>query len=112
MSSQFLVLGAAAWFLAVNALTIRAYRFDKLCAEHGVERTPEADLLGWVWLGGGPGAWWAMHRFRHKTRKQSFRRRFNAVVATQAGLAALAAVLVWTGLGKALLLWAVSLAAT
>lgn len=65
-------LAALAFLLAVNAWVIRCFRVDKLCAVRGHPRISEARLLFLAAIGGSPGAFFARHRFRHKTRKQPF----------------------------------------
>lgn len=76
------------WWLAIaNAIAVVAFGVDKLAARLQRRRLREAWLL-WTMLGGGcVGGWAAMHLFRHKTQKASFRR---WAVAATAGCAALA----------------------
>lgn len=66
--------------LAVNAVTVVLFAWDKFCAMRRWRRVPEATLIGWTFATGCIGAWCAMSLFRHKTTKTSFRRR--ALVAT------------------------------
>jgi uncharacterized membrane protein YsdA (DUF1294 family) len=47
----------------------------------GYRRVPERTLLFVSLIGGWPGAWWASQRFRHKTKKRSFRIQFWIAVA-------------------------------
>ncbi len=54
--------------------------FDKLRAERGLWRIPEATLLGWAFLGGAVGGKLAQKLFRHKTRKQPFAGQLNSLV--------------------------------
>ena len=64
--------------LLLNVLTYGLFAWDKRAAQRGGWRVPEATLLFCVALGGGIGAWRAMERFRHKTKKGSFRIAFYA----------------------------------
>lgn len=91
------MLAAAVYILAVNVLTIAAFAIDKRRAERGLRRTPESDLLFLALAGGTPGAWLAMHLFRHKSSKRSFQRRLERVMIVQLIAAAFAAG--WTRLG-------------
>ena len=76
------------YLLLVNGLTFLVYRLDKRRAERGGRRIPERELLLWALAGGTPAAFLAMRRFRHKTKKTSFRVGLFGVLAVQA-------VLVW-----------------
>lgn len=71
------------WLLAVNVLTFVVYWFDKRRAEKGGRRVAERELLLWAIIGGSLGAFVAMQKFRHKTRKRWFKIAFWAVVAVQ-----------------------------
>ncbi len=68
------------YFLAVLPLLCLAsgtlYWYDKRQAKAGGRRIPEISLLTLDALGGWPGGWWAQQRFRHKTKKWSYRLRF------------------------------------
>ena len=57
------------------------YRKDKQCAEEGEWRIPEAQLHLVELSGGWPGAFLAQRKFRHKTRKVSFKIVFVMIVA-------------------------------
>ncbi len=59
--------------LAVNALTMLCFGWDKLRARAGKRRVPEARLLWLMALGGVLAGWAAMSLFRHKTSKTAFR---------------------------------------
>lgn len=71
--------------LLVNLWTILRFREDKRRAVAGARRIPEADLLVLALIGGTPGAFFARHRFRHKTRKQPFSTWLWLIAAIQAG---------------------------
>lgn len=75
-----------AWLLAVNSFGFLLYGADKFFARKGWRRVSEADLLLYTVVGGTVGTWLGMRAFRHKTRKQSFRRSFGIIVAIQAAL--------------------------
>ena len=72
--------------LLVNLWTILRFYQDKQRAIAGLRRIPEADLLGLALIGGTPGAFFARHKFRHKTRKQPFAQALNLIVLGQVGL--------------------------
>lgn len=59
--------------LAVNALTLLGFGWDKLLARTGKRRVREAHLLWLMALGGVLAGWVAMSLFRHKTSKAAFR---------------------------------------
>jgi len=79
---------AIAWLVAVNVFGFALYGADKLFAKRQWRRVSEADLLLYTVVGGTLGTWLGMRAFRHKTRKQSFRRSFAIVVAIQGALLA------------------------
>ena len=60
-------------FLAANGLGYLLIFLDKRRAQRGSWRIKEGTLLLPVVFGGGIGAFVAMNKFRHKTRKGSFR---------------------------------------
>ncbi|MEO1084791.1 MAG: DUF1294 domain-containing protein [Acidobacteriota bacterium] len=53
---------------------------DKNRARRGLHRTPEKVLNLVELLGGWPGSYLAQQRFRHKTIKPSYRKKFWAIV--------------------------------
>lgn len=69
--------------LAVNFITYGVFFLDKRAAQQRQPRVPEKALLLLSLAGGSAGAYYAMRRFRHKTKKQSFRALFGAVVVVQ-----------------------------
>lgn len=71
------------YLLAINAATVLAFWLDKHYARQSLRRIPESGLHALALIGGTPGAFYAMRKFRHKTRKRSFRARFWLVVAVQ-----------------------------
>ncbi len=60
-------------YLAASLLTFSMYAADKTAARKGASRTPEKTLHLLSLAGGWPGALAAQQKFRHKTRKRSFR---------------------------------------
>lgn len=66
--------------LALSVFTFFVYRSDKLRAEAGTWRIPEATLHLLAFLGGWPGALLAQRRFRHKTAKLPFQFIFWLIV--------------------------------
>lgn len=86
-----------AWLLAVNLFGFVLYGCDKQFAKRGWRRVSEADLLLYTLAGGTPGTWLGMRVFRHKTRKQSFRRAFAIIVGLQV---ILLAVWLWGRFGR------------
>lgn len=65
---------------SLSAITFVAYAWDKRAALRGRWRTPEANLHLMALLGGWPGAAFAQHALRHKSRKRAFRVVFFATV--------------------------------
>jgi len=72
------------WLIAVNVVTFAYFGFDKKQAAAKRQRVPEAVLQTLSLAGGSPGALLAMHLFRHKTIKRSFRILFWCIVLLQA----------------------------
>jgi uncharacterized membrane protein YsdA (DUF1294 family) len=71
------------WLAFINVVTYGVYWLDKRRAEKGKWRISEKELLLWAAIGGSPAAFFAMRRFRHKTRKTSFRVWFWLIVVAQ-----------------------------
>jgi len=63
-------------YAAASLIAFLMYLWDKISAENGRRRTPENTLHLFALIGGWPGALIAQRKFRHKTRKASFRRVF------------------------------------
>jgi uncharacterized membrane protein YsdA (DUF1294 family) len=72
-----------AWIIAISAITVLAFGYDKGVAGSGAMRVPERVLLALTAAGGTLGAVVGMHVFRHKTVKETFRHRFWLVVVAQ-----------------------------
>ncbi|WNC70090.1 DUF1294 domain-containing protein [Thalassotalea nanhaiensis] len=62
-----------AGYVVLSIITMIMYGWDKKAAEKGHWRTPELTLQLLALIGGWPGAVWAQQKFRHKSRKLSFR---------------------------------------
>ena len=76
---------AVGGLLLVNCWTIVRFWQDKMRAQAGERRIPEAGLLGLALIGGSPGALLARHFFRHKTRKEPFSTYLLLIVVLQLG---------------------------
>lgn len=87
----------AAWFVSINVVTFGYYAYDKARARGQGRRVPEMVLHALAAAGGSPGAFLAMHLFRHKTIKGSFRILFWCIVILQAGLIAWVVKTHWWG---------------
>jgi uncharacterized membrane protein YsdA (DUF1294 family) len=62
-----------AYLLAINLYTYREYGYDKHASKFKVWRTSERMLIRLAMLGGTPAAIYACKKFRHKTKKTSFK---------------------------------------
>ena len=86
-----------AWLVAISGVAFLTYGYDKAVAQAVAgsrqTRVPEVVLLGLALCGGTLGAWAGSVVFRHKTKKESFRRRFWTIVGLQ--VVVLAAYGVW-----------------
>ena len=67
--------------VSFSLVTFVVWGVDKCKAEREAWRIPEKTLLLLAFFGGWPGAWFAAKVFRHKSSKQSFRRKLLAVTA-------------------------------
>lgn len=83
-----------AWLVAVNAVALLAYGYDKGIAGGNRTRIPEAVLLGLALIGGTLGAVAGMLLFRHKTSKPAFLVPFALIVVLQ-----LALIAAWSSFG-------------
>ncbi|MES2986910.1 MAG: DUF1294 domain-containing protein [Pseudomonadota bacterium] len=84
MSPSTLIAALCA-LLIVNLWTVLRFRSDKNRAVRGERRIPESHLLFLSAAGGTPGAFFARHRFRHKTRKQPFSTGLWLIAVMQVG---------------------------
>jgi len=71
--------------LAINCWTVLRFWQDKRRARAGDRRIAESDLLGLALIGGSPGALFARHVFRHKSRKEPFSTYLFLIAAVQLG---------------------------
>lgn len=69
MTKAFLAI----YLLAANVLAFAMFGIDKAAARAGRRRIPEKRLFAVSLLGGAPGAWAGMKKWRHKTLHNSFR---------------------------------------
>ncbi len=83
----------ATYLIAINFAAFAAFGIDKMRAEAGGWRIPEARLLGLAFFGGSPGAYAGRQLFRHKTRKQPFSNALHNVAMVQ--LVGLTAAVTW-----------------
>lgn len=60
------------YLLCINIIGFLAMGIDKLKAQKGWWRIPEATLMIMCLLGGGIGTITGMYTFRHKTKKMKF----------------------------------------
>jgi uncharacterized membrane protein YsdA (DUF1294 family) len=74
-----------ALYLLASLVAFLVYWLDKSAARNGQWRTPENTLHAVGLIGGWPGALVAMHLFRHKSRKSSFRFVFWTTVLLNIG---------------------------
>ncbi|CAG8505276.1 4871_t:CDS:2, partial [Ambispora gerdemannii] len=58
--------------LVINVITWLVFWFDKKQSVLQNWRTPERELLWWLWTTGVFGGWFSMFACRHKIRKESF----------------------------------------
>lgn len=71
------------WLAAITPVTLAAFAIDKRRAILGRRRISETLLLGMALAGGSPAAFLAMHLFRHKTQKGSFRLAMGLIAIAQ-----------------------------
>ncbi|MDT8325928.1 MAG: DUF1294 domain-containing protein [Roseovarius sp.] len=76
------------YLVALNALTLGLFWWDKRCAIERRWRMPESTLLTLCLIGGSLGAKTGQGIFRHKTRKEPFRTSLNAIAVLHIGLLA------------------------
>ncbi len=88
-------LGIALYLLAINALALGLYAWDKHRARSGGWRVKERSLLLVGLLGGSPASLFAQIYLRHKTRKQPFQGLFRVILVLQALGLILFAVIHW-----------------
>ena len=82
--SDIFVMGTIG-LIIVNCWTVLRFWQDKQRARAGERRIAEADLLGLALFGGSPGALFARHLFRHKTKKEPFTTQLFVIIALQLG---------------------------
>lgn len=60
------------YLMLVNYVAFTLVRIDKIRAQEAKERIPERNLLLISAFGGSFGAYMAMNKYRHKTKKTTF----------------------------------------
>ena len=77
---------AAVALASINLATFAVWGVDKWKAARGAWRVPEKTLLSLAFVGGWPAAWLGAKVFRHKSSKQSFRRKLAVVTVLNLAL--------------------------
>lgn len=75
------------YLIGINLLLFTLMGIDKLKAKRGLWRIPEKTLFLTAALGGSIGGILGMRLFRHKTRHNSFKFGFPAILIAQLALA-------------------------
>jgi uncharacterized membrane protein YsdA (DUF1294 family) len=83
------------YLLAVNVFLFTLMGIDKYKAKRGLWRTPEKTLFLTAALGGSIGGILGMKVFRHKTRHNSFKYGFPAILLAQLALVGGVMYLFW-----------------
>ena len=83
------------YLLAVNVLLFTLMGVDKYKAKRGLWRIPEKTLFLTAALGGSIGGILGMKIFRHKTRHNSFKYGFPAILLAQLALVGGVMYLFW-----------------
>ncbi|MDZ5254307.1 DUF1294 domain-containing protein [Clostridium sp. LIBA-8841] len=73
-----------AYLVVINLVAIVLMYIDKQKAKKHQWRISEDTLIGVAILGGGIGALWGMHVFRHKTKHAKFTIGIPLILAAQA----------------------------
>lgn len=71
------------YLVIINYIAFSLYHLDKERAIKGKRRISEKKLLTIVAFGGTLGAWIGMNKYRHKTKKRSFKFWFYTIVLLQ-----------------------------
>ena len=77
------IIAAIVYLAVVNSTCFLAFAWDKRRARTHQWRISERSLLTLAAVGGTGGAFAAMRRLRHKTRKEPFRTRLRVIAAIQ-----------------------------
>jgi len=81
VTAEWTHLWAAAYVVAVSAVTLTALGSDKAKARQGLWRIPESALHFLELAGGWPASFMGQRLFRHKTRKSEYQFTFWSIVA-------------------------------
>lgn len=71
------------YLVIINIITAATFYLDKRSAKFSGWRTPEKKLLGLAAIGGTPAAYWAINKFRHKSKKPSFKSQLFIIAILQ-----------------------------
>jgi uncharacterized membrane protein YsdA (DUF1294 family) len=71
------------YIVFINIVTFFVYYYDKSQAERGGWRISEKTLHILAFIGGSLGAFLGMKKFRHKTKKSSFKVIFWLIITIQ-----------------------------
>ena len=71
------------YLAGINFYTYKLYAYDKFAAHRRVWRVSEKRLLTAAFMGGSPAALYASKKFRHKTKKKSYRIKLFFVMVMQ-----------------------------
>lgn len=71
------------YLVLINYIAFSLYHLDKERAIKGKRRISEKNLLTVAAFGGTLGAWIGMNKYRHKTKKLSFKLWFYAILILQ-----------------------------
>lgn len=83
MNIEFNLQNIAAYLAIINIVTFALYYRDKKMARNGGWRVSEKTLLMLAFFGGTPAAYYAQKKFRHKTKKSSFKAKFFMIIIFQ-----------------------------
>lgn len=84
----------ASILIVINAIAFLAFWWDKQAARAGARRIPESNLLWLAFLGGSAGSIAGQRLFRHKTQKEPFASRLQALAFLNL-ICAIGLLLVW-----------------
>lgn len=82
--------------VGINLILFIAMGVDKYKAKRGLWRIPEKTLFGLALLGGSIGGILGMRLFRHKTRHNSFKLGFPAILIAQLAILGWIAAKLWS----------------
>ncbi len=83
MNIEFNLQNIVIYLAIINTITFLTYFKDKKIARNGGWRISEKTLLLMAFFGGTPAAYYAQKKFRHKTKKSSFKAKFFMIIIFQ-----------------------------